>query len=168
MPRPTARPSERGALRGQARRNPGIAGESGCGKSVTSQSILRILPKNGRIVSGQILFRYNHQILDLAAAEPDSKLLRDIRGKEIAMIFQEPMTAFSPVHTIGNQIVETIRIHQQVSREEARSQAIEMLWRVGLPNPARNIVVPAQTAHRRRTHHRRGCHHPGADAGTAA
>ena len=117
----------------------GIAGESGCGKSVTSQSILRILPRNGRIVNGQILFSYNNQTLDLATADPDGRLIRDIRGKEIAMVFQEPMTAFSPVHTVGNQIIETIRIHQQVSREEARDQAIEMLRRVGMPNPARNI-----------------------------
>ncbi len=117
----------------------GIAGESGCGKSVTSQSILRILPRNGKIVSGEILFHYGGQTIDLATADPDGKLIRDIRGKEIAMVFQEPMTAFSPVHTIGNQIVETIRIHQDVSREEARTQAIEMLRRVGMPNPVRNI-----------------------------
>ncbi len=117
----------------------GIAGESGCGKSVTSQSILRILPKNGKIVDGQILFRYGDQTVDLAAEDPDGRVMRDIRGQEIAMIFQEPMTAFSPVHTIGNQIIETIRIHQQVTKEEAHDQAVEMLRRVGMPNPARNI-----------------------------
>ncbi len=117
----------------------GIAGESGCGKSVTSQSILRILPRNGRIVGGEILFRHENQAIDLAATDPDGRRIRDIRGKEIAMIFQEPMTAFSPVHTIGNQIIETIRIHQNVSREEARDQAVEMLHRVGMPNPVRNI-----------------------------
>ncbi len=117
----------------------GIAGESGCGKSVTSQSILRILPRNGRIVGGEILFRHEDQTIDLAAADPDGRLIRDIRGKEIAMVFQEPMSAFSPVHTVGNQIIETIRIHQDVSRETARDQALEMLRRVGMPNPARNI-----------------------------
>ena len=117
----------------------GIAGESGCGKSVTSQSILRILPKNGDIVGGEILFNYENQMVDLAAEDPDGGILRGIRGKEIAMIFQEPMTAFSPVHTIGNQIIETIRIHQTVTKEEARAQAIEMLRRVGMPNPAQNI-----------------------------
>lgn len=117
----------------------GIAGESGCGKSVTSQSILRILPKNGRIVGGEILFRHDNRTIDLAAVNHDGRLIRDIRGKEIAMVFQEPMTAFSPVHTIGNQIIETIRIHQKVSREEARGQAIEMLRRVGMPNPVRNV-----------------------------
>ena len=117
----------------------GIAGESGCGKSVTSQSILRILPKNGKIVGGELLFNYGDRIVDLAAEDADGSVLRDIRGKEIAMIFQEPMTAFSSVHTIGDQIIETIRIHQQVSKEEAYDQAIEMLRRVGMPNPARNI-----------------------------
>lgn len=117
----------------------GIAGESGCGKSVTSQSIMRILPKNGKIVSGEILFNHDNQIIDLATVDPDGKEMRSIRGKEISMIFQEPMTAFSPVHTVGNQIIETIRIHQPVSKEEAREQAIEMLRRVSMPNPARNI-----------------------------
>ena len=117
----------------------GIAGESGCGKSVTSQSILRILPKNGKIVGGEVLFQNEDQTIDLATEDADGRVLRDIRGKEIAMIFQEPMTAFSPVHSIGDQIIETIRIHQEVSKEEAHDQAVEMLRRVGMPNPARNI-----------------------------
>ncbi len=117
----------------------GIAGESGCGKSVTSQSILRILPKNGKIVGGEILFQNEDQLIDLATEDADGRVLRDIRGKDIAMIFQEPMSAFSPVHTVGDQIIETIRIHQDVSKDEAHDQAIEMLRRVGMPNPARNI-----------------------------
>ena len=132
----------------------GIAGESGCGKSVTSQSILRIVPDNGRIVGGRILFRRGGAgsdegegagggaaggTLDLAAEEADGTVIRSIRGKEIAMVFQEPMTSFSPVHTIGNQIIETVRIHQQVTEQQARAQALEMLRRVGLPNPAQNI-----------------------------
>jgi len=117
----------------------GIAGESGCGKSVTSQSIMRILPKNAKIVGGEILYNHQGQFIDLTTVEPDGKMIRGIRGKEIAMIFQEPMTAFSPVHTIGNQIIETIRIHQPMSQEEARAKAIEMLYRVGMPNPGRNI-----------------------------
>ncbi|MEM7533292.1 MAG: ABC transporter ATP-binding protein [Chloroflexota bacterium] len=117
----------------------GIAGESGCGKSVTSQSILQIVPKSGKIVDGEILFNYNNETVDLAKTDPDGRFIRNIRGKEIAMIFQEPMTAFSPVHTIGNQIIETILIHQQVSKEEAREQAIEMLRRVGMPSPGLNI-----------------------------
>lgn len=119
----------------------GIAGESGCGKSVTSQSILRIVPDNGRIVGGRILFRSDGSgaTLDLAAEEADGALIRSIRGKEIAMVFQEPMTSFSPVHTIGNQIIETVRIHQQVTEQQARAQALEMLRRVGMPSPAQNI-----------------------------
>src|SRR5690606_16972978 len=76
----------------------GIAGESGCGKSVTGQSIMRIVPKNGKIVGGEILFNHANQTVDLAKVPPDGKLIRQIRGKEISMIFQEPMTAFSPVH----------------------------------------------------------------------
>ena len=117
----------------------GIAGESGCGKSVTSQSIMRIVPANGKIVSGQVLFNRGHETIDLATPNPDGKLIREIRGKEVSMVFQEPMTSFSPVHTIGNQIIETICIHQHVTKKRARSQAIEMLRRVGMPNPARNI-----------------------------
>ena len=117
----------------------GIAGESGCGKSVTGQSIMRILPKRGKIVNGEILYEYADQTIDLAKTDPDGKTIRDIRGKEISMIFQEPMSSFSPVHTIGNQIIETIRIHQPVGKEEAREQAISMLQRVGMPNPSRNI-----------------------------
>ena len=117
----------------------GIAGESGCGKSVTSQSIMRILPKHAKIVGGEILYNHQGQTIDLTAVDPDGTAIRAIRGKEISMIFQEPMTAFSPVHTIGNQIIETIRIHQPMSKAEAREQAIEMLHRVGMPNPGRNI-----------------------------
>ena len=117
----------------------GIAGESGCGKSVTSQSIMQILPRNGKVVSGEILFDHHGTVLDLAAVDPNGKLIRSIRGKEIAMVFQEPMTAFSPVHTIGNQIIETILIHQPVDKAEARAQALKMLGRVGMPNPERNI-----------------------------
>ena len=117
----------------------GIAGESGCGKSVTSQSIMRILPKNADIAGGEILFNHEGKTIDLAAVDPDGRTIRGIRGKEIAMVFQEPMTAFSPVHTIGNQIIETILIHQKVTKRAARAQAIEMLRRVGMPNPGRNI-----------------------------
>lgn len=117
----------------------GIAGESGCGKSVTAQSILRIVPKNGQIVDGQILLDLDGRVVDLTKLNPDGKEIRKIRGKEIAMIFQEPMTSFSPVHTIGNQIIETIVLHQKLSKKAARAQAIELLGKVGMPNPARVI-----------------------------
>ena len=117
----------------------GIAGESGCGKSVTSQSILRIVPKNGRIIGGHILYSRNGRAIDLAKVKPHSQLMRAIRGGEIAMIFQEPMTSFSPVHTIGNQIMDTIKLHHNVAKREARRRAIELLKMVGMPRPAEMI-----------------------------
>lgn len=117
----------------------GIAGESGCGKSVTAQSILRIVPKNGRIVSGEILLNLNGDIIDLTKLNPDGKEIRRIRGKEIAMIFQEPMTSFSPVHTIGDQIIEMVVLHQGLSKRHARDYTIELLRKVGMPNPAQVI-----------------------------
>lgn len=116
-----------------------VVGESGCGKSVTAQSIMRIVPSNGRIVSGEILFKMNDQYIDLAKLDERGALIRSIRGGEIAMIFQEPMTSFSPVHTIGNQIVEAIQLHKSVSKAEARQQAIELLQRVEMPHPEQQI-----------------------------
>jgi peptide/nickel transport system ATP-binding protein len=114
----------------------GVVGESGCGKSVTAFSILQLVEKPGRIVSGKILFRRNAtETLDLAALDPRGKTMRSIRGAEIAMIFQEPMTSLSPVHTIGFQIAEAIRLHQRVGAQQAREYTIEMLHRVGIPQP---------------------------------
>ncbi len=119
----------------------GIAGESGCGKTVTAQSILRIIPKNGRIVEGKILFKAdnNNNLVDLTKLSSDGKEMRNIRGKEISMIFQEPMTSFSPVHTIGNQIMEVIMLHQNSSRKEARDRAVELLRKVSMPKPTEMI-----------------------------
>lgn len=121
----------------------GIAGESGCGKSVTALSILRILPKNARIVEGEILLNLGNNngsvSIDLTKLAPFGKEIRDIRGKEISMVFQEPMTSFSPVHTIGNQIMEVIRLHQKSSHTEARQQAIEILRKVKMPKPEQQI-----------------------------
>jgi oligopeptide/dipeptide ABC transporter ATP-binding protein len=120
----------------------GIVGESGCGKSVTSQSILRIVPPPGRIVSGEILFyqrlveQHTSQLTDvieMTRLDPDGEEVRAIRGREIAMIFQEPMTSFSPVHTIGSQIMEAIGLHLTVNKKESRARAVDMLARVGLP-----------------------------------
>jgi len=120
----------------------GVVGESGCGKSVTGQSILRIVPHPGRIVEGQILMhRYaggngvseTEQVVDLTSLDPRGDEVRAIRGAEIALIFQEPMTSFSPVHTIGNQIMEAILLHQDVTKDEAREIAIDMLRLCGLP-----------------------------------
>jgi oligopeptide/dipeptide ABC transporter ATP-binding protein len=119
----------------------GIVGESGCGKSVTSQAILRIVPPPGRIVSGEILFHRRvdqhgstvEDVIDMTKLDPDGAEIRAIRGKEIAMIFQEPMTSFSPVHTVGDQIMESIGLHLTANKEECRARAIDMLKRVGLP-----------------------------------
>jgi len=125
----------------------GIVGESGCGKSITARSILRIVDRPGRIVEGQIWFRRPgangraglDQMIDLATLAPDGADMRAIRGAEIALVFQEPMSSFSPVHTIGNQIVEVIRLHQQVSRRDARVHAVEMLRRVGVSSPEERV-----------------------------
>ncbi len=119
----------------------GIIGESGCGKSVTAQSVLRIVPKPGKIVDGKILLksRENASFLDLARMDPNSNTIRNIRGKEVSMIFQEPMTSLSPVHTIGNQIMEAIFYHDTRDKKVARVIALEMLHRVGMPNPQQRI-----------------------------
>jgi peptide/nickel transport system ATP-binding protein len=122
----------------------GIVGESGCGKSVTARSILRIVEQGGRIESGQILLRLpaaGGQIdeVDLAQLDANSSAIRDIRGGEIALIFQEPMTSFSPYHTVGNQIIEAIRLHSDLSPKAARAHAIDLLRMVGIPKPERRI-----------------------------
>ena len=124
----------------------GIVGESGCGKSVTARSILRIIDRPGRIVEGEIWFHRpsangsgGSQAVDLAKLEPNSLEMRSIRGAEIALIFQEPMSSFSPVHSIGNQIIEAILLHQDVDRRGARDRAIDMLRRVGVSSPEQRV-----------------------------
>ena len=123
------------------RRTLGIVGESGCGKSVTARSILRIVERPGRIVSGSILLRRDDADagVDLARLAPDGREMRRIRGEDIALVFQEPMTSFSPVHTIGSQIVETVRLHQGVGKGQARERAVEALRLVGVPSPERRV-----------------------------
>lgn len=116
----------------------GVVGESGCGKSVTAQSILRIVPEFAQM-TGEILLHQNGHITDLAALAPSGKEIRDIRGRDISMIFQEPMTAFSPVHTVGDQIMEAILVHEDTAREEARSRAVELLSLVGIPMPEERV-----------------------------
>jgi len=124
----------------------GIVGESGCGKSMTARSILRIIDRPGRIVAGEILFRRRQApgapaggMIDLTQLDANSNEMRDIRGAEIALVFQEPMSSFSPVHTIGNQIVEAILLHQKVSRREARERAVEVFRHVGIPLPEQRL-----------------------------
>ncbi len=119
-----------------------IVGESGCGKSMTARSILQIVQPPGKVVGGQMLFHKldpttgARKTIDLAAIDPKGQIIRGIRGKEISMIFQEPMTSFSPVHTIGNQIAENIQIHSSISDAEAKERSIEMLRKVSVPRAA--------------------------------
>ncbi|HEX4212550.1 MAG TPA: ABC transporter ATP-binding protein [Candidatus Dormibacteraeota bacterium] len=117
-----------------------LVGESGCGKSATARSILRLVEPPGQVVSGQILYRTagGHQI-DLAALPAKGKALRAVRGAGISMIFQEPMSSLSPVHTIGDQIAEVVRLHEGVKKAEARGRAIEQLRLVGIPRPEERI-----------------------------
>lgn len=112
----------------------GLVGESGCGKSVTALSILRLLPKHsGRIKSGEIWF----ENLDLAkVSEPE---MRDLRGKRISMIFQDPMTSLNPVVRVGSQITEAMHLHEQISKSDADERAVEMLTLAGIPNPAMRL-----------------------------
>ena len=126
----------------------GVVGESGCGKSITARSILRLVKPPGRIVDGQIRLHriasgngngQDTELVDLTALDPRGAEMRDIRGGEIAMVFQEPMSSLSAVYTVGNQLMEAILLHQNVSKAEAREKAIEMLGRVGMPQPKRII-----------------------------
>ena len=128
----------------------GIVGESGCGKSVTVKSILRIVEPPGRIVGGSMVLRHQRgeaaaaghsgpDEVDLAALDAKGREMRSIRGAEIALIPQEPMASFSPVHTIGNQIIETIMLHQAIDKVEARDKAAAILKDVGIPMPERRL-----------------------------
>ena len=111
-----------------------VVGESGCGKSVTALSIMRLVPNPpGRIAGGRIMFA-GRELVSLSEAE-----MRDIRGKEIAMIFQEPMTSLNPVFTVGDQISEAIRLHEAVGARQAATRTIEMMRLVGIPEPERRM-----------------------------
>jgi len=119
----------------------GIVGESGCGKSVTAYSIMQLIERpQGDIVSGSIEYMgEGGRPIEIAALDPNGPDMRNLRGNEIGMIFQEPMTSLNPIYTIGNQIVEAIVLHQRVSKVEARKRAIELLDRVGLSDPQNQI-----------------------------
>ncbi len=117
-----------------------IVGESACGKSVTAFSILRLIQKPGQIAGGKIIvYPKNKPPIDITSLTEKSDMLYQVRGGLISMIFQEPMTALSPVHTIGNQICEAILLHQSVTNKEAEKHAIEMLGKVGIPQPERRL-----------------------------
>lgn len=118
----------------------GVVGESGCGKSVTAMSIMGLIPQPpGQIESGAIRFYGQDGITDLAKLEPKGREYRKIRGNEIAMIFQEPMTSLNPVYTVGYQISEAIILHQNLSKADAKLKSIEMLAAVGIPLPERRV-----------------------------
>jgi peptide/nickel transport system ATP-binding protein len=111
-----------------------VVGESGCGKSVTSLAIMRLIPSPpGKVVGGEILLK-GRNLLTL-----DTTSMRKIRGREISMIFQEPMTSLNPVFTLGNQLVEAVLVHQDLSKKEALNRAIEMLRMVGIPSPEKRV-----------------------------
>ena len=120
----------------------GVLGESGCGKSITALSILRLVQPPGKIESGEILFHRKIRddanettdVVDLAKLDPHGSEIRAIRGAEIAIIFQEPMTFMNPVYTVGNQITEAITLHQRVSNREAADRAVQVLQSVGMPD----------------------------------
>ena len=123
----------------------GMVGESGSGKSMTAYSILRLIsPGILEKSAGSIHFhsaRLANGSVDLAGLDPTGREIRKIRGREIGMIFQEPMSSLSPVHTIGNQVSEAIRLHEQSSRAEARERTIDLLRKVRLPNPERQLTA---------------------------
>ena len=117
----------------------GVVGESGCGKSVTALSIMGLIRPPGKIESGEILFHRKNGPIDLTKLDPKGAAMRSIRGNEIAMIFQEPTAFLNPVYTIGNQIMESIMLHQHLNRKEAKDKAIDMLRAVGVPAPEHRI-----------------------------
>jgi oligopeptide/dipeptide ABC transporter ATP-binding protein len=124
----------------------GVVGESGCGKSVTMRAILQLVERPGRITSGEIKFRRDNEVVDLARLAPRGAEMRDIRGGEIALIPQEPMAAFSPVHTVGDQIVEAILLHshrwskgRKLGRAEARDITVGLFRDVGISMPEQRI-----------------------------
>jgi peptide/nickel transport system ATP-binding protein/oligopeptide transport system ATP-binding protein len=111
----------------------GVVGESGCGKSVTSLSIMRLLPRTGRVVGGRVMFE-DRDLLRLSEAE-----MRAVRGNDVAMIFQEPMTSLNPVYTTGEQVMEAVKLHLHLSDHDARDRAIELFRLVGIPAAERRI-----------------------------
>ena len=122
----------------------GVVGESGCGKSITARAAMRILPSRGAITAGRVLLAPRNgggRPIDLTKLAPSGAAIRRIRGADISMIFQEPMTSFSPVHTIGNQIGECVRLHQHTSRRDTRERVIEMLRLVGVPMPEQRVYA---------------------------
>jgi oligopeptide/dipeptide ABC transporter ATP-binding protein len=111
----------------------GLVGESGCGKSITSLSIMRLIAPPGKIAGGEILFKGENLL------KASDERMREIRGDDISMIFQDPMTSLNPVYTVGEQIAEALRLHRKLSRKDAYAAAIEAMKEVAIPDPARRV-----------------------------
>ncbi len=115
----------------------GLVGESGCGKSVAALSLLRLISPPGRIVAGKIILHRQQGDMELTALDDEGEAMRRIRGEEIAMIFQEPMTSLSPVHTIGDQIIEMVLLHLRMKKAAAKAYVLKMMERVGISDAER-------------------------------
>ena len=117
-----------------------VVGESGCGKSVTASSIMQLLPRLARIEEGEIIYHSEEKgDIEIQKLKRNGKEMRELRGKDIAMIFQDPMTALNPVFKVGDQIAENIMQHEKVSKKEAKARALELLTQMGIPEPEKRI-----------------------------
>jgi peptide/nickel transport system ATP-binding protein len=114
-----------------------VVGESGCGKSVTAQAIVQLLPDNGEVSSGQILFSPEAESVELNKLEKFGKQMRDIRGAKIGMIFQDTLSSLNPAHKVGRQVAESLLQHLPISKEEAQTRVIELFRKLGIPDPER-------------------------------
>ncbi len=113
-----------------------IVGESGCGKSVSAHSVLQLLPSNGYIAGGSVTYYPDRDTaIELSSFKKNSRAMRSIRGKEISMIFQDPMSSLNPVYTVGSQVVEMLLNHESMNKKEARNRVIQMMADLGIPNP---------------------------------
>lgn len=117
-----------------------IVGESGCGKSVTVHTVMRLLPKNGRLAGGETLFYDGDATLALHKLEPFGKEMRAIRGRKIGMIFQDPMASLNPVYRVGDQVAENLMQHFKLNKKEARGRIVEMFASLGIPDPEKRIL----------------------------
>ncbi len=114
-----------------------VVGESGCGKSVTAQAIVQLLPDNGRVDSGSITYFDNDEALEINKLEKFGKKMRSLRGAKIGMIFQDTLSSLNPAHKVGRQVAETLRQHMNLSKEEAKERVIELFKKLGIPDPER-------------------------------
>lgn len=134
-----------------------LVGESGSGKSVTARALMRIIDKPGRMIGGQILLDGPNGPVDVARFKEGSREVLAIRGGRIGLIFQEPMSSLSPVHTIGSQIVEAVRLHRRVSKSEARARCVELLHRLAIPRRWKITFLAARQPNLRRSFRRQPC-----------